>query len=178
MSGTTSGASLSSLSATGAMDAQLTGKPKVTHWRQKHVSHTNFAMEHIHSEISQAAFGGTGIVHMERTADLIYTQYVKLSIPGLFPLPTHGHTDSYPNVLSGGAFGGGEGNYMPAEEIAAGLSNPLGGYYCHWVNAVGYKILKNVALTVGSVLIDEIDSDYMYMWRALGKPVSAARPGW
>lgn len=124
-------------------------------------------MEHQLKSVVSPQFGGETLVEIDRTGDLVYGQYVQLEIPGLFPLPVHGMKSRYPAVLSGNCFGGGEGNYMPAEELATGLSNPLGGYYCHWVNGVGYKILKQVTLVIGGQTIETLDSDYMYMWDEL-----------
>ena len=51
--------------------------------------------------------------------------------------------------------------------FAAGLTNPLGGYYCHWVNAVGFALVKTVRLIVGGHVIDTLFSDYLYMYEEL-----------
>lgn len=165
--GATQGGAITQIVARGAADFHLTGAATVTYWRLKHSTHTNFATEPIQQAFSTSVqFGGaTSTITLNRTGDLIYRQYVVVDLPGLFPAVSAGTTTSYAYVLDSLASAGSD--YMPDPELQAGLTNPLGGFYAHWVNAVGFALLKAVRLVVGGHVIDTLYGDYLYMYEEL-----------
>lgn len=168
-SGATSGGAITQIVARGAADFHLTGAATVTYWRLKNSTHTNFATEQIQQAFSagSVAFGGpTATAVLTRTGDLIHRQYIVADVPGLFPSVSAGTTNTtYPYVLDALATAGGD--YMPDPELQAGLTNPLGGFYAHWTNALGFAMLKSVELIVGGHTIDTLFGDYLYMYEEL-----------
>jgi hypothetical protein len=166
--GATQGGAITQIVAKGAADFHLTGAATVTYWRLKHSTHTNFATEPI-----QQAFGNTvrfgpnstASITLNRTGDLIHRQYIVIDIPGLFPKIVTGHETSYAYVLDEVASA--DASYMPDVELEAGLTNPLGGFYAHWANAIGFVMLKSVRLIVGGHVIDTLFADYLYCWEEL-----------
>jgi hypothetical protein len=170
-SGATQGGAITQIVARGAADFHLTGAATITYWRLKHSTHTNFATEPIQQAFQNTVqFGGaTATITLNRTGDLIHRQYVVVDIPGLYPKVEAGYTTPYAYVLDGSATSG--GSYMPDPETSAQLTNPLGGFYAHWVNAVGFALLKAVRLIIGGHVIDTIYAEYLYSFEELaGKP--------
>lgn len=165
--GATSGGAITQIVSRGAADFHLTGAATVTYWRLKHSTHTNFATEPIQQSFGNTTqFGGpTATINLNRTGDLIHHQYVVIDLPGLYPARSAGTTTTYAYVLDSLASAGVD--YMPDPELEAGLTNPLGGFYAHWVNAVGFALLKTVRLVVGGHVIDTLYSDYLYMYEEL-----------
>jgi hypothetical protein len=164
--GATSGGAITQIVARGAADFHLTGAATVTYWRLKHSTHTNFACEPISQSFTSAVqFGASSDLTLARTGDLIHRQYIMADLPGLYPTVVAGSTSAYAYVLD--AVATASSGYMPDAELAAGLTNPLGGYYCHWVQAVGFALIKTVQLVVGGHTIDTLFSDYLYAWEEL-----------
>lgn len=173
--GATQGGAITQIVARGAADFHLTGAATVTYWRLKHSTHTNFATEPIQQAFTNTvAFGGgTATITLNRTGDLIFRQYIVIDLPGIaaksavgvaegkFPHRNAEMTNTAASTTSR------ETDYNPDNELAAGLTNPLGGFYCHWVNAVGFALLKAVRLIVGGHVIDTLYSDYLYMYEEL-----------
>lgn len=169
--GATQGGAITQIVARGAADFHLTGAATITYWRLKHSTHTNFATEPIQQAFQNTvAFGGaTATITLNRTGDLIHRQYVVVDLPGLYPKVEAGYVTPYAYVLDSSAASG--GSYMPQPETDAQLENPLGGFYAHWVNAVGFALLKAVRLIVGGHVIDTLYAEYLYMYEELsGKP--------
>lgn len=165
-SGATQGGAITQIVAKGAADYHLTGGAAVTWWRMKHSTHTNFATEPIsQSFMSSVKFGGETTIQLNRTGDLIHRQYIIFDLPGLYPKIEDGYQTPYAYVLS--ETGAADTSYMPDVELATGMNNPLGGFYAHWANAIGFVLLKTVELIVGGHVIDSLSSDYMYCWEEL-----------
>lgn len=164
--GATQGGAITQIVAKGAADYHLNGGATVTWWRMKHSTHTNFATEPIaQSFISAVKFGGETSIQLARTGDLIHRQYIIIDLPGLFPKVVPGHETQYAYVLE--EVSAADASYMPDVELATGMSNPLGGFYAHWANAIGFVLLKQVELIVGGHVVDQLFSDYMYCWEEL-----------
>jgi len=166
--GATSGGPVTQIVARGTADYHLTGAATVTFWRLKHSTHTNHACEHVRQNFDSGtvAFGSSVTARLGRTGDLIHKQYVEINLPGLYPVVSAGHTTNYAYVLEELAADAG-GDYMPDAELQAGLTNALGGFYCHWTNAVGFALLKRIQLIIGNHQIDQLTSEYMYAWEEL-----------
>lgn len=164
--GATQGGAITQIVAKGAADYHLTGGAEVTWWRMKHSTHTNFATEPIAQAFQSAVkFGGEAVIGLARTGDLIHRQYIIIDLPGLYPKVVQGHETQYAYVLD--EVSAADASYMPDVEMAAGMTNPLGGFYAHWANAIGFVLLKHIELIVGGHVVDSLFSDYMYCWEEL-----------
>lgn len=164
--GATQGGPITQMVARGAADFHLTGVSKVTYWRMRHTTHTNFATEMILQGFQSggAQFGGpTAVCQLARAGDLAHRQYVVMDFPGLYPQVEDGYVTEYAYTLDATATAG-AGDYLTDEELQAGLSNQIGGFYAHWTNAVGYAALSAVRLIVGQNEIDTLYREYLYMY--------------
>jgi len=144
-SGATAGGAITQIVARGAADFHLTGGATVTYWRHRHSTHTNFATEAIQQAFQggQVQFGGsTATVNLNRTGDLIHRMYIVADIPGLYPAVSAAAATNQQYAYVSDSLASAGADYMPDPEIQAGLTNPLGGYYAHYTNAVGFAMLK------------------------------------
>jgi hypothetical protein len=171
--GSTTGGAITQVVARGAMDFHLTGDAEVTHWRLEVNKHTNFACEHISQVLGtggSVSFGATTVVTMTRTGDLVHHQYIIADLPGIV-----GKVDSnmttitqrFPYELDTNAADDNNGDYAPAAELSAGLTNPLGGYWASYCQSVGHALIKKAQIEVGGHVIDAVTSDYLHMWEEL-----------
>ena len=70
--------------AVGAIDKDLTGTPQMTFWRSTYKAHTKFAIESVSQPFSTTVnFGGESQIVINRMGDLIYNNYLHVTIPGL-----------------------------------------------------------------------------------------------
>jgi len=77
------GGGLLQLVAYGAQDAYLTGNPQITFWKGLFKRHTNFAMEPFRINFTgQPQWGTKQTALVGRHADLLYSTYVELVLPG------------------------------------------------------------------------------------------------
>lgn len=169
-SGATAGGAITQIVARGAADFHLTGGATVTYWRHRHSTHTNFATEAIQQAFQGGSvqFGGsTASVLLNRTGDLIHRQYIVADIPGLYPAVSAAAVSTQEYAYVNDTLASAGADYMPDPEVQAGLTNPLGGYYAHYTNAVGFAMLKSVELNVGGHTIDTLYGDYLYMYEEL-----------
>lgn len=159
----------------GAATHALTGKPALSHWRWRHTPHAPFALDNVlHNFDQTVSFGATGVkCKAVRAGDLIHRVYCVVDLPGLTCTPLSlGSTPStsFPNVM-GEDYGDSTGPYVPSYEAVAGLTNPIGGNWCHWVNAAGFMVLKEVRVQIGPVRIDTLWADLLYCLEELtGQP--------
>jgi hypothetical protein len=159
----------------GAATQALTGKPSLSFWRWRHVPHAPFALDNVLHNFDQAvSFGATGVrCKAVRAGDLIHRVYAVVDLPGLTITPLAlGSTPAggFPNVM-GDDYGDSTGPYIPTYEAVAGLSNPIGGNWCHYVNCAGFRVLKEVRVQIGPVKIDTIWADLFYCLEELqGQP--------
>ena len=156
------------LAARGQAAWHLNGKPEVTHWRHRHQPYTNFAIDQVVETFSTSQFGSTGRVELSRAGDLVHRQYVVITLPGITTTVlgnTASNSPGYPFVKTTSATdgaGGVEEPYIPAYEYQAGINSPLGGFWSHWVNAIGYRIVGTASLKIGQLVIDQVTSEYLY----------------
>jgi hypothetical protein len=154
------------------MDFHLTGDAEVTHWRLEVNKHTNFACEHITQVLGTGgavAFGSNTQVTMTRTGDLVHHQYIIADLPGICGKVDDSLTpvsQRFPYELGSKAAEGGQ-DYMPAAELTAGLTNPLGGFWASYCQSVGHALIKHAQIEVGGHVIDAVTSDYLHMWEEL-----------
>lgn len=157
--------------AKGLSDGPLIQGPSVTFWRLRTSTHTNFALEQITQTFGTAPqFGQTSYITLNRTGDMVFRQYIIADLPGLFPVVTASYTSPYMHQLDALASAGSGHHYLHSEDIQAGAQGIYGHYAC-WVDAVGLALIKRVKLIVGSHIIDQVPSDYLYMYEELtGSP--------
>lgn len=78
------GGGLLQLVAYGAQDAFITGNPQITFWKGLYKRHTNFAMEPFRVNFTgQANWGTKHSAVIGRHADLLYSTYIEVTLPGL-----------------------------------------------------------------------------------------------
>lgn len=192
-------AAISQLVATGAIDSELTKNPTVTYFRYQHFRHTNFAIENqILSFGGNTNYnsGGTAECQLHRSGDLVNRLYVVVDLPGIANVATvtgtvantyintdlglaadfHGSTP--PAFVVGEAV---EKAYVPEYMKKTGTTdvpfaiqeNDTGSVNTaivpSWCNAVGFKIIEDAALEIGSQTIDKVYSHYLYMWEELSQ---------
>jgi len=78
------GGGLLQLVAYGAQDAYISGNPQITFWKGLFKRHTNFAMEPFRVNLSgEAAWGVKHSAILGRHADLLYSTYLEVVLPGI-----------------------------------------------------------------------------------------------
>lgn len=78
------GGGLLQLVAYGAQDAYISANPQITFWKGLYKRHTNFAMEAFRVNFNgQANWGTKHSAVISRHADLLYTTYLEVILPGL-----------------------------------------------------------------------------------------------
>ena len=169
------GGTLTELIAVGAMDIYLIKNPNVTFFRFRYNKHTNFALEAINQPFSSAAFGGEHSVTLNRTGDLIYHMYMTVTLPGIMAgnashsYPVQSYCDPCDNTVTPPA---NSTSYFQAPPVAGAAAaspsaKPSGGSWCHWVQAVGQRVVEEAALVIGGQRIDHLYSEYLFMWEEL-----------
>ena len=78
------GGGLLQLVAYGAQDAYISANPQITFWKGLYKRHTNFAMESFRVNFNgQANWGTKHSAVISRHADLLYSTYLEVQLPGL-----------------------------------------------------------------------------------------------
>ena len=77
------GGGLIQLVAYGAQDVYLTGNPQITLFKSLYRRHTNFSMETIENQVTNADFGKKSYVVISRNGDLISKCYLKVVLPAI-----------------------------------------------------------------------------------------------
>lgn len=160
--GSNTGAAYQAVLQGSALSA-LVGSPSVSFWRYRHNPHSNFALDNVTVNLTQAQFGAKGVrTTVPRAGDLMHRVYCILDIPALSPVDGSGTTHSFPQVM-GTTLDAQTGPYIPSYEVAAGVSTPLGGGWVAWTQSVGYRIIEKATVRIGSADIDDITSLCMYV---------------
>lgn len=145
------------LVAVGLADAVLTGSAQGTYWKKQHKSYTNFALEVQIQDFNAGIpnFGCSPKANIDRVGDLVYFTYLLAEIPGL-GLP-------YPNP---------QVDQQVAESIL--VNDPDGNGNLvepYWTKDVGHALIEKTAVFIGGQCIDEIHSEFLYIWEELsGQP--------
>ena len=141
-------AAMIQLVATGLADAVLTGTPTVSFFHHHHKPYTNFTLDVERQAFpGNAGFGSSPKVNLDRIGDLIYHIYVEAQIPGL-------------------------GLQYPKAQPVSILKNPTGVLVePYWVRDIGHALIQNACIFIGGQSIDEIQSEFMFIWEELsGQP--------
>lgn len=191
-------AAISQLVATGAIDQELTKNPSVTYWRYQHFRHTAFALENQILVFSSGQFGpnSKSTCTLHRSGDLVSRMYVIIDLPGIANvsktdvafaatgLQTHlgamGMADTSAvtadatnspgeaveaDIAAAYADNGG----MPLSDQAVGDTSLTGGSVPYWCHGVGFRLIKEASLLIGSQTIDTVYSDFLFMFNELSK---------
>ena len=177
MSGTTSGGSTIQLVGRGHLDFFLSVNATATLFRFMNVSHTNFAVEPILQQFDNTAMwnGTTANCTIARAADLIHRQYIVVDLPPINAVQLATSTTTYAYEIGrtaassagNGDFVAGYRYYTPYDELWAGMAPPIDGFWCHWVDAIGFAMLRKVDLTIGGNLVDSVSAEYLFIWEEL-----------
>jgi len=200
--GTSSGGSVTSLMALGAMDVYLTQCPQVTMWRFRYNKYTNFAMESIIQPFNTATSFGTAMqANVNRNGDLLYYTYVVFDLPGIVAQNQANHfLDSAGNVCQASCApcapqfpscdpcdpcGDGPepdiacppvSSSVPQEDTLllddVDICTGVNKPWAHWVNAIGQYLVGQACFSVGGQQIESIYNDFLFMWEEL-----AGQPG-
>lgn len=177
-SGATNGGAMQQLLGRGALDYFLTGNATSTLWRFNNTAHTNFATEPIQQPFDNTPSwnGSTANCTISRTGDLLHRQYVVVDLPPILAAAgADGSTTGY--AYTGSATTAGDADaahddqayryYTPYDELFAGLANATEGFWCCWVNAVGFAMLREVQLSIGQHIVDKFGAEYLFCWEEL-----------
>jgi len=127
----------------GKEDEYLTSRPQISFFNIVFKRHTYFAIETMEQSLfGENNFGGTSICKISKNGDLLGPCFLKVTLP---KINTKQEFQNY------------------------------GLYYYHdtfenkskWVNRVGFRLIKNIKLKIGSQIIDELYSTWMYVWAEL-----------
>lgn len=150
------GAAIVQLVGTGLADSMITSNPSITFWRHMHMQYTNFALEtsELNFTAGAASFGQCPKVNLDRVGDLAYWMYFVADLPGIglpFPAPSVGAATQ---ILSN-----------DQAEAGGRLVEPF------WSPAIGHALIEEAAIFIGGQCIDQLWSEYMYIWEELsGQP--------
>lgn len=178
-----SGGSLTQLISLGSADKYLTANPSITFWRSRFHRYSQFAMEPIEQSFQTAvAYGSEAQLTFNRVGDLIAQLYVVATIDGIYPdggvtstqFPSLSYADLCDTCWDETGSTVCDTNTMPALPSYTGIA-PAGtdtdGHWCHYVDAVGFQLVRQTKLIIGGQTIDTISADYMACWDELsGQP--------
>lgn len=167
--GATSGGAAHQLHMRGTLDFHLNMGSVRTYWRYQNTPHTNFATEPITQPFDNAPQwnGQTANASINRTGDLLHRMYCVIDLPPL--VATVGGTTPYAyNTSSTGSMETQTyGYYNQYDELFAGMQRGIEGFWVHWTDAIGYAMLQEVQLSVGSHIVDRFSCEFLYCWEEL-----------
>lgn len=155
----------------GTLDFHLNMGSVRTYWRYQNTPHTNFATEPITQPFDNAPQwnGQTSNAGINRTGDLLHHMYCVIDLPPICVATSVGSTTQYAYNAAGGA----RSNSIPYsyynqyDELFSGMQRGIEGYWCHWTDAIGYAMLQEVQLSVGSHIVDKFTCEFLYCWEEL-----------
>lgn len=188
MSGHAAG-SLTQLVAKGALDMYLTENPTSTFWRAAYARCTAFSMEAISQEVDSTVTGAAAkTVTLNRTGDLLYTQYLMVDLPGIklnaaindkpntnWDLDEKPTTIASPPTTDAGlptdvACDCADGE-TPAEaylRVCREEESEIDSVpYVHWTNAVGMAMIDSATLLIGSQFVDSLWGEFLFAYEEL-----------
>ena len=184
--GPCTGGCLTDLLCVGALDKYLSD-PNSTCWRTTYVRSSQYASEAAYQPMSTVtAFGGTGQIMLSRQGDLLHNVYLVIDLPAI-ELRECKHKsqpwvgahkksskdcdqdvfDSYgedgKSVWRKQNYGASSQAGMDADDIDDEGDEP----YCHWANAVGMLICKQVDLLIGGSCVDTLTNTWLWVYSEL-----------
>jgi hypothetical protein len=150
------GGGIIQIAALGRQNDYINKDPNFTLFKTSHNKYTNFAEDFEWQEFNGVITFGSqkSPATISRYGDLITDIHLYVSLPALAPPPNGAW-----NLKTGATPG----------------STDAADYYessAYWVNAIGYALMQEVVLEIGSQDIDTLYSEYMFLWEELTQ-----RPG-
>ena len=137
------GGGLLQLVATGRQDVYLTGNPQTTFFKQVYRRHTNFSIECIRIPFETGVeFNKLITTTIPRNGDLLTQLMLEISLPQI----------------------------TPNGPLADGETPSASSIDTSWVNGIGYAMIDYVSIQFGSVEIDRLYGEWMYLWSKLSTP--------
>lgn len=145
------------IAAVGRQNEVLSKDPQFTLFRTQHNRYTNFAEDSEFTDFNGVTTFGAqkAPATIPRYGDLITDLHVYVQLPPI------------------GAPENGSWNQGPDDTTDP--DSPVATYYksaAYWANAIGYVLIQEVTLEIGSQDIDTLYSDYLFLWEELTQ-----RPG-
>jgi hypothetical protein len=155
------GGGIIQIAAQGRQNEVLNKDPQFSLFTTKHNRYTNFAEDYEWNDMNGViGFGAQKAPStISRYGDLITDMHVWISLPAIAP-PADGTWNFKENVTTTDAAG---------NTVVTPVYHPTGAY---WVNAIGYALIQEVTLEIGSQDVDTLYSDYLFLWEELTQ-----RPG-
>ena len=146
------GGGIIQIAAQGRQNDYINKNPAFTLFKTSHNKYTNFSEDFEWQDMNGVVnFGAQKApATISRYGDLITDVHLWVSLPALKAPKENGAWNLIPGT-------------SPAEYY------PISAY---WVNAIGYALMEEVSLEIGSQDIDTLYSDYMFLWEELTQ-----RPG-
>lgn len=167
------GAAINELFSRGMLDAYLIAEAMITFFRTEVLTHSNFSMEPIVQAFNTPVTLGSShpaSCTIDRTGDLVRDMFVILDFPAIIGEVEADHVSTFATLSLELAAG-----TITSYHYDQGMEEILG-HYCHWVESVGYVILKVIRLNVGGQQIDHMTSEYLFAYsEACGKAGRKAR---
>lgn len=179
--------SLTQLVAKGALDMYLTSNPQSTFWKSGFSRCTAFSMEAIVQPFSGS--GGDRHLDLTRTGDLLYTQYLMVTLPGIrYTGYDNMTTDDMTEVAESKTLAdvktqlppqaaapcGDCGDEMTTSQAATNLvitqndeSCLQDAAYVHYTNSVGQYIINTLDILIGSQHVDTLYGDFLFVHEEL-----------
>lgn len=149
------GGGIIQIAATGRQNESLSKDPQFTLFSTQHNRYTNFAEDFEWNDMNGVVtFGAQKAPStISRYGDLITDMHVYIQLP-----PISAPADGVWNA-TGDEDSSGNPTYHPS-----------GAY---WVNAIGYALIQEATLEIGSQDIDTLYSDYLFLWEELTQRAGA-----
>ena len=150
------------IAARGRQNAVLNDNPAFTLFKTQHNRYASFAEDYERNDFTGViSFGASKCpAIINRYGDLISDVHLQVTLPPIGP-PADGAWNSYVVQVPDPA--------NPGQTIPQTRYHPSA---AHWVNAIGYAMIDEVILEIGSAEIDTLYGDYLFLWEELTQ-----RPG-
>ena len=156
------GGTLSLNTSTGSGEDVININPEITFFKKVFKRHTNFGLEVIQQSInSTPTFGSTFEIDITKTGSLISDMYFEFKLP-----PVAGHY--------------GVDNTKPAGKLIPNYKNNDSAVNtgvvkrfknrAHWVDSVGFAIIEEIKLKIGSEVLDTHTGLWYDIWNELSDP--------
>jgi len=166
------GGGIIQIAAQGRQNEFLNANPTFTLFKSTHNRYTNFAEDFEYNDFNGvASFSAQKCAAtISRYGDLITDLFLWVQLPGIRP-PADGDWNSYTETdpvldSNGNPTTDSNGNVITQQVTKY---YPTGAY---WVNAVGYALIEEVSIEIGSQDIDTIWGEWAFIWEELTQ-----RPG-
>lgn len=155
------GGGIIQIAATGRQNEFLNKNPQFSLFRTSHNKYTQFAEDFEWNDMNGViTFGAQKAPStISRYGDLITDLHVYFCLPAIAP-PANGDWNFKENETTTDS----DGN-----TITTPVYYPTGAY---WINAIGYALIQEITLEVGSQDLDTLYADYLFLWEELTQ-----RPG-